>query len=225
MGGATRNHPARRGSATVRATSAPNDQPATTRGRPGTALARWSSPASMSRRSSTPAPWSPSESPTPRKLKRRTARPWPGSVRNSSLVTSERIEPPWSGWGWASTTAATAASGTTTSASRATPSLVTRRSGVGTSVSSAMGGDGTVGSVPADDRPVDPTAEPASEAARATPVRPRPRRPRPAKPGRRTGRKAGPRRPGRRARPPRAASRATRSPTGWRRARTSCPSR
>ena len=49
--------PARRGSTTVSATSAPNDQPARTRGSPRRESASASMPASMSRCSSAPPPW------------------------------------------------------------------------------------------------------------------------------------------------------------------------
>ena len=122
-GGAMSTQPASRPSSTVRATSAPNDQP-TTSSTTGSVSASASTAATMSRRSSTPWPCSPPDPSTPRKLNRSTARPWLGRVRNSSLVTSERIEPPWSGWGWANAMATEAAGGTTDSASRETPSVV-----------------------------------------------------------------------------------------------------
>ena len=105
-GGASSAQPAIRASDTVRATSAPNDQPATTNVSSGARSASTSTAASMSRCSLCPWSWVPSEPSTPRKLKRNAARPASGSNRNSSLVTNERMVPPWAGCGCASTTAA-----------------------------------------------------------------------------------------------------------------------
>jgi hypothetical protein len=81
--------------------------------------------------------------PTPRKLKRSTAKPDEGNERKSSLVTSEVMFPPCCGWGWQRTTVARAPSGTISSASRESPSdVVVRRERV--AKSSVTSGDGTV---------------------------------------------------------------------------------
>jgi hypothetical protein len=72
----------------------PNDHPASTRGTSGTAEARAAAAARTSSCSPIPWSWVPVEGPTPRKLKRRAARPRQGSSLNSVSMTPARISPP-----------------------------------------------------------------------------------------------------------------------------------
>src|SRR2546426_3803293 len=138
-GGAISASPVTTASASCRATTwaatvAPKEYPASARGTPApVASRRWVTAASMSRCSSRPPPWIPVERPTPRKLKRRVAKPNSAQTSTTRTTTGLSMSPPDRGWGWQITIPPDGVGGRARRASRAAPSLATRvtaRSGI-----------------------------------------------------------------------------------------------